>query len=78
MVFNWVRSPMVVVAYGQHYNVEEKPNVILYTYIINRHAGKPKQRQKHKENLDISWLFMLYWVWDRAIIRVLYQVGNNY
>ena len=30
-----------VVALGQQYNVREKPTVILYTYIINRHAGPP-------------------------------------
>ena len=34
--------PMVVVTLGQQYNVEEKPNVILYTY-INSHAGTPKK-----------------------------------
>ena len=28
---------------GQHYNIGEKPSVILYTY-INRHAGTPKQQ----------------------------------
>ena len=27
---------------GQQYNVEEKPTVILYTY-INRHAGTPEK-----------------------------------
>ena len=34
-------SPMVVVTLGQQYNTGEKPTVMLYTYIINRHAGIP-------------------------------------
>ena len=33
-------SPLEVTS-GQHYDVGEKPTVILYTYIINRHAGTP-------------------------------------
>ena len=28
---------------GQQYNVGEKPTVILYIYIINRHAGTPEK-----------------------------------
>ena len=28
---------------GQHYNIGEKPSVILYTH-INLHAGTPKQQ----------------------------------
>ena len=32
---------MMVITLGQQYNVGEKPTVILYTYIINRHAGTP-------------------------------------
>ena len=29
----------MVVTLGQHYNTGEKPTVILYSYIINHHAG---------------------------------------
>ena len=36
-------SPMVVTL-GQQYNIEEKPTVILYTY-INRHAGTPENSE---------------------------------
>ena len=33
---------------GQQYNIGEKLTVVLYTYIINRHAGTPeKQRNKN-------------------------------
>ena len=36
----------MVVTSGQQYNVEEKPIVILYTY-VNRHGGTPnKTKQK--------------------------------
>ena len=31
---------------GQQYNVGEKPTVILYIYIINRHAGTPEKHLK--------------------------------
>ena len=34
---------------GQQYNVGVKPTVILYTYIINRHAGKPEKTVKTKQ-----------------------------
>ena len=30
---------------GQQYNVGEKPTFILYTYIINRHAGTPDKNK---------------------------------
>ena len=33
---------------GQQYNTREKPTVLLYTYIINRHAGTPEKQQKQK------------------------------
>ena len=29
----------MIITLGQQYNVGEKPTVILYTHIINRHAG---------------------------------------
>ena len=37
----------MVVTVGQQYNTGEKPTVMLYTYIINRHAGTP---DKNKTN----------------------------
>ena len=40
------RVPLI--AHIRQYNIEEKPTVVLYTYIINRHAGTPeKQRNKN-------------------------------
>ena len=36
---------------GQHYNVGEKPTVILYTY-VNRHAGTPEKQQKQKHYIN--------------------------
>ena len=39
----------MVVILGQQYNVEEKPTVIVYTY-INRHAGTPDKKQKQNKN----------------------------
>ena len=39
----------MVVTLGQHYNVRERPTVILYTY-INRHAGPP-DTTKTKDNI---------------------------
>ena len=35
----------MVVTLGQQYNIGEKPTVILYTYIINRHAGTPENSE---------------------------------
>ena len=43
----------MVVTLGQQYNIEEKPTVILYTY-INRHAGtQEKQRKTQKQNITL-------------------------
>ena len=39
-----------VVALGQQYNAEEKPTVILYTYVINRLAGTPDIHQTQNRN----------------------------
>ena len=39
----------MVVTLGQHYNVGEKPTVILYTY-INCHAGTPDRHKKQNRN----------------------------
>ena len=39
----------IIVTLGQQYNVGEKPNVILYTY-INRHAGTRDKKQKQNRN----------------------------
>ena len=53
----------MVVTLGQQYHVGEKPTVILYTYIINRHAGTPdKTKTKDTMSLDYN---LLHWVWDR-------------
>ena len=41
---------VLIVALGQQYNVGEKPTFILYTYIINRHAGTPDKKQKQNRN----------------------------
>ena len=37
----------MVITLGQQFNVGEKPNVILYTY-INRHAGTPTKKWEDK------------------------------
>ena len=45
----------MVVTLGQQYHVGGKPAVILYTYIINRHAGTPnKTKTKDTMSLDYS------------------------
>ena len=56
----------------------EKPTVILYTY-INRHAGTPKQGQKHN-TMDLGVTHLIYdtvlglgsgsGVWDRVQVLV--------
>ena len=38
----------MAVTLGQQYNVDEKPTVVLYTY-INRHAGTPEKQPKQKQ-----------------------------
>ena len=35
----------MVVTLSQQYNTGEKPTVMLYTYIINRHAGTPDKNK---------------------------------
>ena len=42
---------MVVTLSQQQYNVGEKPTVLLYTYITNRHAGTPEKQKKNKNNV---------------------------
>ena len=51
----------MVVALGQQHNIGEKPSVMLYTYIINRHAGTPdkKQNKKHFSTL-LNRLIIIY------------------
>ena len=50
----------MVVTLGQHYNVREKPTIIVYTY-INHHAGPPnKTKQKTKRRSLIVILVSLY------------------
>ena len=43
----------IIVTLGQQYNIGEKPtDILLYTYIINRHTGRPeKQRKKTTKNM---------------------------
>ena len=53
---------VVVTLLGQQYNSREKPTVILYTYIINRHAGTPN---KTKSNVVHN------------LIRVVIRYDNN-
>ena len=38
----------MVVTLGQQYNTGEKPTVVMYTYIINRHAGTPDKNKTKK------------------------------
>ena len=53
----------MVVTLGQQYNVEDKPTVILYTY-INRHARqKAKRKQKQcsiSSNYSLLSAVLLY------------------
>ena len=42
------RVPPVVVTMGQQHNIGKKPPLIMYTYIINRHAGT-QNKSKTKE-----------------------------
>ena len=39
------RVPRWLVTLSQQYNTGEKPTVMLYTYIINRHAGTPDKNK---------------------------------
>ena len=50
-------SPMVVliVTYGQEYNVGEKPTVMMYTY-TNLHAGTPINKTTQVLLQDITFL----------------------
>ena len=56
----------MVVTLGQQFNIGEKPNVILYTY-INRHAGTPGKQRKQKHCSTSSNMV--------AINTVTYLVG---
>ena len=43
----------MVVTLGQQYSVGEKPTVILYTNVINRHAATPDRKQKQNRNNEV-------------------------
>ena len=45
MAFKRVPLCIMVVTLGQQFNIGEKPTVVLYTYIINRHAGTPEKKR---------------------------------
>ena len=40
---------------GHQYNIEEKPSVILYTY-INHHAGIPKPQSRDTVSLGVQYI----------------------
>ena len=41
---SWHLKTLTVVTLDQQYNIGERPTVILYAYIINRHAGTPEKQ----------------------------------
>ena len=42
----------MVATLSQQYNIEKKPTFILYTYIINRHAGTPEKQRRQNSTLS--------------------------
>ena len=46
-------SPMQITLGQQYGNIEEKPTVILYSY-INRHAGTPEKRKRQDKTSSNS------------------------
>ena len=44
----------MVVTLGQQYDIGEEPTVILYTYIINRHAMTPKPQSRNTVSLGVQ------------------------
>ena len=62
---------------GQQYNVEEKPDVILYTY-INRHAGTPEKHltaQQHQKQCSTPshMVVVIYYLHVRDIRNGLWD-----
>ena len=53
---------------GQHYNVGEKPTVILYTY-INRHAGTPEKQYKQNRKCSTP---------SHMVVIIYYYIGYKY
>ena len=49
----------MVVTLGQQYNIEEKPTVILYTY-INHHAGTPEKQRNKRNKKTSKMVVMIY------------------
>ena len=54
---------------GQQCNVEEKPTVIMYTY-INRHAGTPEKIVKIKQRLCSTP--------SHIVVIIYYYMGYKY
>ena len=54
------------------YNVGEKPIVLLllYTYIINRHAGTPEKQQKQKRSTQCVCVFSSHPFWTSSSLDV--------
>ena len=55
---------MVVVTLGRQYNSGEKLTVVLYTYIINRHAGTPEKQP----NKNIVCIVITYYYKRLAVV----------
>ena len=49
----------MAVTLGQHYNVEEKPTVVLYTY-INRHARTLNKRKEKQCRASLIRVVIIY------------------
>ena len=49
----------MVVTLGQQYNNGEKPTVMLYTYIINRHAGTAEIQRKQNNSTSSNMVLIV-------------------
>ena len=57
---------------GRQYNIGEKPSVVLYTYIINLHAGTPKpQSFLYLRVLDYSVVIWSYMVLKKLKLTLI-------
>ena len=50
----------MVVTLGQQYDIGEKPTVILYAYIINRHAGTPEKELIRQNSTSSNIIIYCY------------------
>ena len=68
-----------VVTWGQQYNIEEKPTVILYTN-INRHVGTPKQNKKQYQTINRALGIQYFWTkscyFDKGSLQKVIDVKN--